>query len=447
MSKPGCLTCKSGRVVRRHFLRVGSLSLLGMNLSQYLNIRSVLAAGGSDSTPTGKAQAAILLWLEGGPSQIDTWDPKPHSSFKPISTNVDGIQISELLPRVAQQMDKLSIIRSMHTEEIDHPEGHHYALTGHRPNPAMQFPSVGSIIAKEMGVRNNLPPYVVCPQFPIHREYEDFFKAAFIGPQYDPMFVPDPSKGEFKIPDLTLPKSVSLERIGNRRALLEIVEQEYRRKQELAEFAKMDSFTEQALNMIVSPEVREAFDLSQESEKTMEAYGRHGFGQSVLLARRLVESGCRFVTASGYKYQQWDTHGDNDKKHREDLVPKLDQALSTLLQDLEQRGLLESTVVIAMGEFGRTPHVNPDNGRDHWPQCWSMVLGGGGIRGGQVIGASDERGAQVAEGMVTIGDLFATVYKAFGIDWTKTYMTPIGRTVKIANSINDKTGKPLEALV
>ena len=447
MEKHACLRCATRSVGRRHFLRLGSLSLLGLNLSHYLRVQSALAAAGSNPAQAAKARACILLWLEGGPSHIDTWDPKAHSSFKPIATNVDGIQVSELLPRVAQHMDKLSIIRSMHTEEIDHPEGHHYALTGHRPNLAMQFPSLGSIIAKEMGPRNGLPPYVVCPQWPIHREYEDFFKAAFIGPAYDPMFVPDPSKGGFEVPDLILPKSVSLERIEKRRSLLDIVEHQYRRKLEMAELAAMDPFTQQALNMIMSPNVRKAFDLAEEPDKIKEAYGRHGFGQSVLLARRLVEAGCRFVTASGYQYSQWDTHGENDKNLREELVPKLDQALSTLLEDLQQRGLLESTVVIAMGEFGRTPHVNPANGRDHWPHCWSMVLGGGGVRGGQVIGASDERGAQVVSRQVTIGDLFATVYKTFGIDWTKTYMTPIGRPVKIANSIDDKTGGPIDELV
>ena len=200
--------------------------------SQYLEMQSALAATGHRTDPNAKAQACILLWLEGGPSHVDTWDPKSNSNFKPISTNVDGIQISELLPRIAKNIDKLSIIRSMHTEEIDHPEGHHYALTGHRPNPAMQFPSIGSIIARETGPRKGLPPYVVCPRWPIHREYEDYFKAAFIGPQYDPMFVPDPSKGQFEVPDLTLPKSVPLERIENRRGLLDIVERRFRQKEE-----------------------------------------------------------------------------------------------------------------------------------------------------------------------------------------------------------------------
>ena len=445
MKKAGCLICSDANLKRRYFLKAGSLSLLGMGAGQYLGLQSALAARGEQ---TGKkAQACILMFLEGGPSQLDTWDPKPSSGFKPISTNVPGIQISELLPRVAKHMDKISIIRSMHTEEIDHPEATHYLATGHRPNPAMRFPSIGSVISKEMGPRNGLPAYVLQPQWEVQRENENFFKAAFIGPEYDPMVVPDPSKEDFAVPDLTLPKSMSVERIEDRRGFLNIVDRLFREKEEMAEYANMDSFTDQALQLILSPNVKKAFDMSQESEKTKERYGKTGFGQSVLLSRRLVEAGCRFVTAAGYKYNAWDAHKENDKNHREVLVPPFDQAMSALLKDLDQRGLLESTVVIALGEFGRTPHINPNNGRDHWPHCWSLALGGGGIRGGQVVGASDDRGAYVADRMVTMGDVFATIYKAFGIDWTKTYMTPIGRPIKIANSINDKTGEPLDELV
>jgi hypothetical protein len=260
------------------------------------------------------------------------------------------------------------------------------------------------------------------------------------------MIVPDPSQENFQIPDLSLPKTISLDRLQHRRSLLSVVDRSFRQIESISEYLSLDTFTEQALKMILSPAVKKAFDLSQEPEKTKKAYGLHGFGQSVLLARRLVESGCRFVTAAGYKFNEWDTHVGNDKKHRETLVPQLDQTLSCLLEDLEQRGLLESTLVVAMGEFGRTPHHNANAGRDHWPQCWSLLLGGGGIRGGQVVGASDARGEQVSERLVTIGDLSATLYKALGIDWTKEYMSPIGRPVKIANAINDITGTPISEL-
>ncbi|MSO23071.1 MAG: DUF1501 domain-containing protein [Acidobacteria bacterium] len=446
MEERSCVSCAEASINRRDFLRVGSLPFLGISLSHYLGLKALMASENAGVDRRARAQACILLWLEGGPSQVDTWDPKPNSGFKAISTNVPGIQISELLPQVARHMDKLAIIRSMHTEEIDHPEATHYAITGHRPNPAMQFPSIGSIVAKELGSRQDVPAYVKVPKNQ-HPMVDEYFKAAFIGSEYNPLLTPDPHGKDFQIADLSLPKTLSVERIEDRKSFLKAVDRLYRMKQGIAEHTPMDIFTEQALRMILSPAVKRAFDLSQESEKTKDSYGRNGFGQSVLLARRLVEAGCRFVTASGYAYSSWDTHGENDKNLRDTLVPPLDQGLSTLLQDLKQRGMLESTIVVAMGEFGRTPHINPGNGRDHWPHCWSLVLGGGGIRGGQVVGASDERGAQVAEQMVTMGDVFATIYKAFGIDWEKTYLTPIGRPIKIANSIEDRTGVPIAGLI
>ena len=435
---------------RRDFLRVGSLSLLGFGLSDYLE----LATGTADNAyavgeSTATAQACILLWLEGGPSQIDTWDPKPHSGFQPISTQVPGIHVSELFPQIAGHLDKLALVRSMHTKENNHPQGTHYAMTGHRPSPATTFPSLGSIISKEMGSRNHLPPYVMVPQ---HWEgdffsYVDAFSAAFIGSQYNPIIIPDPSQETFEVTDLRLPKSLSLKDIESRRRFLQIVDRHYREKERNTKFAEMDRFTEQAWNMLSSPTVKNAFDLTQESDKTRDAYGRTRVGQSVLLARRLVESGCRFVTASGYKHGEWDTHGKNDSKLRDTLAPALDQTLSTLIEDLDQRGLLSTTLVLVMGEFGRTPHLNADLGRDHYPDCWSLLLAGGGIQGGQVVGASDLRGAQVADRLVSMGDLFATLYKALGIDWTKTYINPSGRPLYIANSIDDALGQPLEELI
>ena len=431
---------------RRDFIRIGSLSLLGITLSQYLELKHLMARTGVNIENRAKAQACILLFLEGGPSHIDTWDPKPTSGFRAISTNVAGVHISELLPQTAKQMDKLAIIRSMHTEEIDHPEAIHYLITGHRQNPAMRFPSLGSIISRETTPRNEIPRYVTVPRLALQM-YRDHFSSAFWGPEFNPMEVPDPSQEFFRVPDLNLPESFSAQRIEERRSFLKLVDEFYRSKREIAEFSNMDSFSQQAMNMILSPAVQKAFDLSQETEKIKEAYGRSASGQSVLLARRLVEASCRFVTAGGYRSGNWDTHADNDRHLRERLVPPLDQSLSALLQDLDQRGLLETTIVLAMGEFGRTPHVNPDNGRDHWPHCWSLVIGGGGIQGGQVVGASDEKSAYVEDEMVTMGDLFATIYKAFGIDWTKTYMTRIGRPIKIANSISDETGSPIDQLI
>ena len=426
---------------RRDFLSVGSLGFLGLTLSEYLQAATAKAPAG------GKATSVILLWLEGGPSHIDTWDPKPNSNFKPISTNVAGIQVSELLPKIAKKMDKLALVRSMHTRGNDHPQATHYAITGHEINPAMQFPSLGSIITKELGARNAVPPHVLAPKWDRGRQYEDYFRASFLGGDYDPMCIPDPSKPDFKVTDLTLPKTVSEASVESRSAFLKAVDRRYRALNDTADHANVDAFTAQAWKMILTPAVRDAFDLSKESDKTKERYGKDAIGQSALLARRLVEAGSRFVTAAGYHSNSWDTHSDNDKGHRDRLAPPLDRTLPALIDDLDERGLLETTLVIAMGEFGRTPAINPNLGRDHWPNCWSLALSGGGIKTGQVVGSSDEKGYNVSSRVVTMGDLYATIYKALGIDWEKEYMSPIGRPVKIANSLEDRTGEPVRELL
>jgi uncharacterized protein (DUF1501 family) len=427
---------------RRSFLNVGSLGFLGLTLSEYLS-----AAASSGATASGKANAVILFWLEGGPSHIDTWDPKTNSNFKPISTNVAGIQISELLPKMAKRMDKFALVRSMHTRGTDHPQATHYAITGHEVNPAMQFPSLGSIITKELGPRNAVPAHVLVPKWDRTRQYEEYFRAAFLGGEYDPMCIPDPSRPGFEVTDLSLPKTVSPAAVESRSAFLKAVDRRYRQLDETAQHTNMDAYTAQAWKMILTPAVRDAFDLAKESEKTKERYGKDAVGQSALLARRLVEGGSRFVTAAGYHGNSWDTHSDNDKGHRDRLAPTLDRTLTALVEDLDERGLLDTTLVVAMGEFGRTPIINPALGRDHWPNCWSMALAGAGIKTGQVVGASDERGYNVTERVVTMGDLYATIYKTLGIDWTKEYMSPIGRPLKIANSLDDRTGAPVKELL
>jgi uncharacterized protein (DUF1501 family) len=277
--------------------------------------------------------------------------------------------------------------------------------------------------------------------------YQEAYQAAFIGSEYDGMILPDPSKPDFHLPDLSLPKTLTSAAIDDRRTMLKIVDTAFREKEQAAEFAKMDAFEELALKMLLDPHVKDAFDLSKESDKTKDRYGRNRPGQSLLLARRLVEAGCRFVTAAGYKHGQWDTHVDNEHLLRTSLAPTLDQSLSALMEDLEERGLLESTVVVVTGEFGRTPVINPKGGRDHWPDCWSLLVGGGGIQGGHIVGASDKDGAYVAERPVAVGDLYATIYKAMGIDWTKTYMSPIARPIYIANGFGDTAGTPLKELI
>jgi uncharacterized protein DUF1501 len=449
-NQSNCDHCRQAAFARRDFLRAGALSFLGLNLSDFLRLSSIQALGATASSlQKAKAQAVILLWLEGGASQVDTWDVKGNTGFRAISTNVAGIQISEVFPKIARHMDKLSIIRSMKTEERNHPQSAIQVFTGHRPNPTLKAPSLGSIVSKELGPRNNMPSFVVVPR-PFEDDpllFEPCYQGTFVGSEYDGLVLPDPSKSDFRVPDLSLPKSISAEAIEDRRTMLKIVDQFLRAKKEMAEFADMDSFEEQALRMLLSPHVQKAFDFSQESDKTKDKYGRNRVGQSVLLARRLVEAGCRFVTASGYTHGQWDTHGNNDKRLRDTLAPLLDQSLSALMEDLEQRGLLDSTIVLVTGEFGRTPTINPGGGRDHWPDCWSLVVGGGGIRGGQIVGASDKDGGYVAERPVSTGDLYATIYKAMGVDWTKTYMSPIGRPMYLANGFDDTPGTPLEELI
>lgn len=429
-------------MTRGSFIRAGALTFFGSSQADFLRAASAV------STKPAEAKACILLWLEGGISHLDSWDVKANSGFKAIPTKAAGIRVSEIFPATAKHMDKLSIIRSMRTQERNHPQGTIETLCGHRPNPALKFPSVGSIISKELGGRNDMPPFAVVPM-PTEGDffnYEEAYRGGFLGPRYDSMILPDPSQPDFTVPDLSLPKDVTAEMIEDRRSLLAVVDSQYRSRESSAEFAKMDAFHQQALQMLLSPKVKEAFDISKEPDKVRDRYGRTRVGQSVLMARRLVEAGCRFVTAAGYKHGEWDTHGDNEKRLRESLAPRLDQSLSALLEDLSARGLLESTVVLVTGEFGRTPAINPNRGRDHWPDCWSLLVGGGGINGGRIVGASDDRGAYVADRPVSTGDLYATIYKAMGIDWTKTYMSPAGRPVYIANGFEDKMGEPIEEL-
>src|SRR5437016_6522432 len=295
---------------RRSFITAGSLGFLGLSLRQALS-----AAAETGSAPNGKAKAVILFWLEGGPSQIDTWDPKTNSNFKPISTNVAGIRISELLPKMAKRMDKFALVRSMHTRGTDHPQATHYAITGHEINPAMQFPSLGSIITKELGPRNAVPPHVLVPKWDRTRQYEEYFRASFLGGDYDPMCIPDPAKPGFEVTDLSLPKSVSQAAVESRSAFLKAVDRRYRALNETAEHTNMDAFTAQAWKMILTPAVRDAFGLSKESDKTKQRYGRDSIGQACLLARRLVEAGSRVVTAAACHSLRPAARSDNDKRH------------------------------------------------------------------------------------------------------------------------------------
>lgn len=405
---------------RRDFLRIGSLGALGISLD------GVLRAGAKRDI------SCILLWQSGGCGHLDTFDLKPDApkeirgEFKPIPTNIPGIQICEHLPYTAKQADKFTILRSMKSRENNHERAINYLLTGYLPLPTLEFPSVGSVISKELGSKNGLPPYVAVPNtFPS-------YGAGYLGGSYNPFIAGDPNVSGYQPRDLTLPADVDWTRVGNRNFLLKQMDAKFRAIEASTDMAAMDSFYQKAYDLLKSPAARKAFDIGAEKETLRERYGRTPVGQGALLARRLVESGVRFVTvAKGWL--NYDTHGDNFNIMKKALLPEFDRAFAGLLEDLHERGMLDTTLVIAMGEFGRTPKVNDAAGRDHHSKAWSIALAGAGIPGGRVLGATDKSGVQVTDLPVEPEDLLFTIYTLFGIDPGREYQTPIGRPVKPVN--------------
>ena len=405
---------------RRDFLRIGSLGALGISLD------GLLRAGAQRDI------SCILLWQSGGCGHLDTFDLKPDApkeirgEFKPISTNVPGIQICEHLPFTAKQADKFTILRSMKSRENNHERAINYLLTGYLPLPTLEFPSVGSVISKELGSRNGLPPYVAVPNtFPS-------YGAGYLGGSYNPFIAGDPNVSGYQARDLTLPADVDWTRVGNRNFLLKQMDAKFRAIEASTDMAAMDSFYQKAYDLLKSPAARKAFDIGAEPESLRERYGRTPVGQGALLARRLVESGVRFVTvAKGWL--NYDTHGDNFNTMKKALLPEFDRAFAGLLEDLHDRGMLDTTLVIAMGEFGRTPKVNDAAGRDHHSKAWSIALAGAGIPGGRVLGATDSNGVQVTDLPVEPEDLLFSIYTLFAVDPAREYQTPIGRPVKPVN--------------
>lgn len=419
---------------RRDFLKVGVLGFLGLGLTEYLSMSSASAAG----LDGGTATSAVLVWLGGGPSHLDTWDPKPNAPseirgvFNPINTKTNGIQISEHLPLLAGQMDKMTLIRSMTSPEGAHERGTHYMMTGFEPLPGFGVPSYGSVASKFLSPRSALPPYIAIPS-PV-----TYGGAGFLGAALDP-FSPggDPNNKNFRVRDLELPPGMTVERMDRRRTLRESVDGLFSRFEKGSDRARtVNSFYQRAYGLLSSREARAAFDLKTETDATRDAYGRSQLGQGLLLARRLVEGGVRFVTVQG---GGWDTHTNGFNALKNNVLPNFDRALATFLNDLESRGLLKKTLVIVMGEFGRTPKVNRDGGRDHYPRCFSVALAGGGIKGGNVVGASDARGAEPAERPVKPEDLSATIYQCLGIDYTQSLASPEGVRVTLSRG-----GRPVE---
>ncbi len=400
---------------RRDFLRVGGAAVGGVTLPGLLQA----SAGGDDVS-------CLIFFQTGGLCHHDSFDPKPDApreirgSFGTIPTAVPGVHFSELLPNCARQLDRCTVIRSVFSHEAIHEKAKQYIFSGQRPNNAFKHPVYGSVVAKELGARGGLPPFAVIPRKDICAE------AGFLGSAYDPFVTGDPNKDDFSVQDLTLPTGLGMEEAQGRVALLNQLDSQISALEKSSLIDGMDYFYQQAFDLVTSPAAKKAFDLNAEADKLRDAYGRTTAGQGALLARRLIESGVRLVTVFHGGY---DTHSDNDESNAK-LYPEFDQAFGALLEDMDSRGLLDKTLVLAIGEFGRTPKINHSAGRDHWPGVFSIAAAGAGVPGGQVLGATDAQGAYPSERPVSIEDLGATLYKKLGIDYTHEYHT-VGRPVKI----------------
>ncbi len=419
------LSDMQSRYSRRDFLRVGGMSLGGVTLPQLLG------------SATGDRSVSCLIYFHtGGLCQHDSFDPKPEApreirgGFGTVPTSVAGVRFSELLPRCAAGFRRFAVIRSMYSLEAIHEKAKQYAFSGQRPNNAYKHPVYGSVVGRELGSRNGLPPFVVIPRKDISAD------AGFLGPSHDPFIAGDPSKQRFSVKDLTLPTGVGLEEAQGRARLVSALDARIEAIEKSGLVEGMDHFYRKALDLVASPQAKAAFNIGAEPEKLRDAYGRTTGGQGALLARRLIEAGVRLVTLF---HNGYDTHSDNDESNKK-LYPEFDQSFSTLLEDMDSRGLLDTTLVLAIGEFGRTPEINHSAGRDHWPGVFSVAAAGAGIQGGQVIGRSDPKGAEPSDRPVSIEDLGATVYRKLGIDSHKEYHV-LGRPVRI----NDG-GEPVKEL-
>jgi hypothetical protein len=422
-------------VSRRTALRIGAGGLIGgMTLPRLLELQAKAALPGG-----GRAKSCIFLFLEGGPPHQDMWDPKPDAPeeirgpFKTISTNVPGTFVTDQLPLCAKIADKYTIVRSHSHSDNGHSTGYHYVMTGYKPsfadgdNPIPNndlFPSIGSIVSRELGPRGRLPAYVNLPH-PMAGGGPGFY-----GAEHAPFVIEaDPSQPDFEIKDLLPPGQLSSERLSRRRQLLDGIDN-LRRNRDRGAAEVMSTYYEKAFDLVTSPEAKRAFDIHSEPDSVRDAYGRTQLGQCALLARRLVESGCRFV---GVDAPGWDVHFNCFPSLKTDLIPYADRAFSALVTDLEQRGLLDETLVVMMGEMGRTPRVNAQAGRDHWSMAQTIIFAGGGIKPGQVIGATDAQAAAPTTEPIGVADFLATVSVLMGIDPTKTYYTPLGRPVRIVD--------------
>jgi hypothetical protein len=432
---------------RRSFLQLGVAGLASVGLPQLLRAREQSAA------PAGskKNTSVILLWLDGGPSHMDLYDMKPDAPeeyrgiWKPIRTKVPGFDITELFPRQAKVTDKFSIVRSLHHDTGDHFAGGHRMLTAKDlgvsgANTPAKFPSIGAIVAREVGPRQQgLPAYVGVPQAASIGLNPGYFGAHMLGSQYNP-FQPggDPNAANYAVRNLELAPDLSIERLDDRRSLRDHFDLTRRRLDALGDTSAIDRFQQEAFDFVSGQKARKAFDINKEDPKLRDRYGRHNWGQSTLLARRLVEAGATFVTVH---FGGWDHHWDL-KAGMERYLPMVDELVEALFTDLDDRGLLETTLVVLCGEFSRTPKMNDGGnggpprsmgtpGRDHWGNSMFCLLGGGGVRGGQIVGSTDRLGTRPNSRPVTPSNIHATIYTVLGIDPKLQLFDPTGRPVSV----------------
>lgn len=403
---------------------------MGLTLPKFLEMQAQGAQKHYESKE-GKAKSVIQIFLPGGMAQQESFDPKPYAPseyrgpFGSIPTKLKGERFSQHMKELAKLADKMTVIRSMSHGEAAHERGTHNMFTGYRPSPAIQFPSMGSVVSHEFGPKNNLPPYVCVPNVP-----NIFANSGYLSSAYGPFGLgADPARGNFKVRDLNTPKDVSEERFNRRKSMLETVDYHFKNMEKSDALDSMDAFYQHAYKLISSRKAREAFDLSKEPEKLKEMYGKTQAGQRMLLARRLAEAGVRFIslTAGG-----WDHH-DNIRTGIQSQLPPVDKAVAALLKDLEQRGMLDDTLVLLTSEFGRTPKINKTNGRDHWPRVFSIMMAGGGVKKGMIYGKSNALAAEPEEDAVSVQDFAKTVYNQLGIVGDKELMAPGGRPMEIVD--------------
>ncbi|MCA9034706.1 MAG: DUF1501 domain-containing protein [Planctomycetaceae bacterium] len=446
----------AARINRRDLLRIGGPGLMGLTLPKLLQAEELQRLGNG---PIPTAKSVIFLFQWGGPSHVDTFDMKPfapdgyRSKYQSIPTSVPGMRVVEHLPETAKVMHKIAQIRTMHHRMNNHNSAGYTALTGVEPPIDDQrlrdsldlFPSLGSVVDRFAPTDNGMPTSVAFPYTISDGSITPGQRASFLGRLHDPLYIGnDPNAPDFQLPQLSLPSGISLDRLGDRRELQKLINRQTVSLDETAAAVGLNSYYERAVGMLNSTKIREAFDISKESVETRDAYGRTTYGQSCLLARRLVESGVKFVTvyfarSIGGRSKTdggWDTHGFDDTRMYEILpewhFPSTDHTLPVLLNDLDERGLLEDTLVLWVGEFGRTPKINANISRDHWPKCYTALLAGGGVRGGAVYGESDKYGSAPDRDPVTVGDLAATVYNALGIDHNTEFRDNLNRPLPIA---------------